>query len=193
MENLTKFRNRNIQIILIVGLLIFIVTSCSESIVESPTNSNLLPNGSFEKDYQPTLEGWRFGNQQLAESINEASPNGGSWSLLLTADWAPTTAFVYTPILNVTTGDIVALSAFVRVKDHLGGSGIIKLVSGPDINAEHSKSITSSDTVWTQISLTDTLNLELNDTLWVVLSAPITEIVPFKQLFDLVKLEIVSK
>jgi len=43
--------------------------------------------------------------------------------------------------------------------------------------------------VWTEISIIDTLALTPNDTLWVILSSPITEIVPFQQLFDVVKLE----
>jgi len=187
------YRNSKVQFIIIFGILSFIAISCNDTIVDPPPISNHIQNGSFENNDIPTLEGWRYGNQQLAELINDAPPNGGSWSLQLTADWAPTTAFVYTPVLNVQSGDIVELSAFVLVKEYLGGSGIIKLVSGPDINAERSKSISSNDSVWTQISLTDTLNLEPNDSLWVVLSAPITEIVPFKQLFDLVKLEKVSK
>jgi len=46
-----------------------------------------------------------------------------------------------------------------------------------------------SDTVWSQISVTDTLELNANDTLWVVLSSPHTEILLLKGLFDLVKLE----
>ena len=186
-------RNIKFQIFLMVGILIFTAINCNESIVEPQTNGNLLPNGSFESNNKPSLDGWRYGNQQLAELINQAAPNGGNWSVQLTSDWAPTSGYVYTPISNVKSGDIVTLSAFVRCTGSFGGRGIIKLVVGQNIiNYRHSKSISNIDTAWTQISLTDTLTLTPSDTLWVILSSPITEIVQYQQMFDLVKLEKIS-
>lgn len=124
--------------------------------------------------------------------INQAAPNGGNWSLRLTSDWAPTTGFVYTPVNNVKSGDIVKLSAFVRGTGQFGGNGIIMLIEGQNIYSVSSKSISSNDSIWTQISITDTLTLTTNDTLFVVLSSPITEIVPYQQLFDVVRLEKIS-
>ena len=47
--------------------------------------------------------------------------------------------------------------------------------------------------MWNQISIIDTIKLEVNDTVWVILSSPITEIVQYQQLFDMVKLEKVTK
>ena len=181
-------RNFKSLLILIVGVFVLVI-NCSDSIVESEGDSNLLPNGSFELNNKPSLYGWRVGNIQLAELVNQAAPNGGNWALKLTSDWAPTTGFVYTPITNVDSGDIVRLSAYVRGTGVFGGKGIIRLVIGQDIYSGNSKKASSSDTVWTQISVTDTVNLTMTDTLWVILSSPITEIVPFQQLFDLVKLE----
>jgi hypothetical protein len=96
-ENITMIRNIKFQIFLIVGILIFTAINCNESIVEPQTNGNLLPNGSFELNNKPSLDGWRYGNQKLAELINQAAPNGGNWSLQLTSDWAPTSGYVYTP------------------------------------------------------------------------------------------------
>ena len=185
-------RNIKGRLILTVGILVLVI-NCSESIVESEVDRNLLPNGSFELNNKPSLDGWRLGNQQLAELVNQAAPNGGNWALQLTSDWAPTTGFVYTPVTNVNSGDIVRLSAYVCGTGGFGGKGIIRLVFGQNIYAGNSKDASSSDTVWTQISVTDTVNLTMNDTLWVILSSPITEIVPYQQLFDLVKLEKVLK
>lgn len=166
----------------------FILIECNKFPVEPTSDTSLLLDVSFEEDHTPTLEGWRFGNPQLAQLVNEAPPEGGNWSLQLTADWAPTTGYVYRPVTNVRSGDIVKLSAYVRAKGE-GGTGIIALTIGPDHYADNSKHSFSSDTVWNKISVIDTLELEPNDTLWVILSSPITEVIPFQQLFDLVRLE----
>ena len=176
----------------LITVLVISLSGCDENPVESSYNGNLLSNGSFEKNNIASLEGWRFGNKQLSELVNDTPPNGGSWSLQLTSDWTPTTGYVYTPVSNVTNGDILKLSAFVRGTGRYGGKGIITLFTGSINNPESIKSSFSSDTVWTQISITDTLSLEKNDTLWVLLSSPATEIIPFQQMFDLVKLEKIS-
>ncbi|MEO8399247.1 MAG: carbohydrate binding domain-containing protein [Ignavibacteriaceae bacterium] len=173
--------------IILISLLYFHF-GCDQSPVEPEIGENLLANGSFEINNIPTLNGWRFGNEQLAKLINEAPAIGGNWSLQLTSDWAPTTGYVYTPVVNLKSGDIVELSAYVRATSQFGGEGIIYLSYN-----NHRKSASSNDTVWNKISIIDTLSLAPNDTLWVTLSAPITEIVPFKQLFDLVKLKKISK
>ena len=172
-----------------IAVFLFVGMTCKDSSVQPEVDNNLLANGSFESDHTPTLQGWRLGNPRLAQLINEAPPKGGSWSLKLTSDWAPTTGFVYISVANVSSGDIVTLSAFVRGTCKFGGRGIIELAVGPAMYTQHKKSASSSDTVWNQISVTDTIALAPNDTVWVVLSSPITEMVPFQQMFDLVKLE----
>lgn len=178
--------------ITLITIFIFALVGCDDNPVESTSDENLLSNGSFETNNTPSFEGWRFGNKQLAELVNEAPQDGGNWSLQLTADWVPTTGYVYTQVNNVKTGDIIKLSAYVRATGKFGGKGIIQLSTGTSINPQNIKSAESRDTVWTQISVTDTLSLAKNDTLWVVLSSPATEIAPFQQLFDLVKLEKIS-
>ncbi len=170
--------------LVILIVLVFISIECNKSPVDSINDTNLLLNESFETDHTPTLEGWRLGNPQLTQLINEAPPDGGNWSLQLTADWAPTSGYAFLPITNVKSGDIVRLSAYVLANGPLGSRGFIYLAYN-----NHIKSASSSDTVWNEISVTDTLNLGPNDTLKVFLSAPITEIVPYQQLFDLVRLE----
>ena len=161
--------------------LVFLLVRCADSSVESKPDNNLISNGSFEFNGTPTLDGWRFGNEQLAELVKQAPPKGGNWSLQLTSDWAPTTGFAYTPVTKVRNGDVVKLSAFIRTN---GGNASIALSYN-----SYLKSAFTRDTVWTQISVTDTLSLAQGDTLWVILSSPITEIVWYRQLFDLVKLE----
>ncbi len=171
----------------------FMSIECNKSPVDPTDDTILLLNESFETDHTPTLVGWRFGNPQLAQLVNDAPPGGGNWSLQLTADWAPTLGFIYRPVTDVRSGDIVKLTVFVRASTEFGGKGIIALTVGPNHYANNSKSSFSSVTVWNQISVIDTLKLEPDDTLWVILSSPPTEIVPFQQMFDLVQLEKITK
>ena len=173
-------------------MFVFILSGCKQSTTEPTIQNSFILNESFETNNISTLQ-WRFGNQKLAQLINEAPTDGGSWSLQLTSDWAPTTGFIYKPISNVNSGDIIKLSAFVRGSGNFHGKGIITLSVGPNYYSSRSKSSYSSDTVWNQISIIDTIKLEVNDTVWVILSSPITEIVQYQQLFDMVKLEKVTK
>jgi len=173
--------NYSINDFILITLFTFLLVHCSDSTVESPINNNLLSNGSFEFNGKPTLDGWRFGNEELVESVNEAPPGGGFWSLQLTADWAPTSGFAYILVPEVKNGDIVKLSAFVKTD---GGNASIQL-----FYKDHVKMAITNDTVWTQLSVIDTLSLIQGDTLRVILSSPVTELIEYKQLFDLVRLD----
>jgi len=186
-------RNIKGQTLIIIGIVILTLIGCEKSIDEFEVTSNLLPNGSFELNNKPTLDGWLLGEERATELVNQAAPNGGNWALKLTSDWAPTTAYVYTPVLNINSGDILKLSAYVRGTGSFHGMGIIRLVVGQNIKSGNIKEASSSDTVWTQISVMDTVSMGINDTLWVILSSPITERIPWQQMFDLVKLEKVVK
>lgn len=180
------------KIVIILFLLVLILGGCKQSTTEPTIQNIILMNESFETNDISTLQ-WRFGNKELAQLINEAPNEGGSWSLQLTSDGAPTTGFIYKSVPNVNSGDIIKLSAFVRVVGNFPGKGIITLSVGPNYYSKRSKSSYSSDTVWNQIAVIDTLKLEVNDTLWVILSSPITDFVPYQQLFDMVKLEKITK
>lgn len=179
-------------ILIFINVLVYEPINCNQSIIEPPFDNNLISNSSFEIDNVPTLKGWRLGNKQLAKLVKQAPPGGGNWSLQLTSDWAPTTGYAYTSVPNLKSGDIIRLSAYVRGYGKFGGRGIIGLAVGSKFYTVNLKSTSSSDTLWNRISLTDTLNLTPGDSVWVVLSSPITELIPFRQLFDLVKLEKIS-
>jgi len=166
--------------------------NCKDTGTEPSSGQNLLSNGTFEVDHTPTLQGWRFGNPQLASLVKEAPIGGGNWSLKLSADWAPTTGFVYTPVEGVKPGDVVRLSAFIRAIGSSGG-GFVTLGVGPSVWSTTARSVGSQDTLWKEITLIDTLALGPNDSLWVVLSSLNTEIIVREGLFDLVRLERLSK
>jgi len=184
--------NKNRNLILAVLIISRFSINCEDTGTQPSLEQNLLSNGSFEVDQTPSVQGWRFGNAQLASLVKEAPPGGGYWSLGLTADWSPTMGVAYTPVAGVKTGDIVRLSSFIKAVGSSGG-GVIALKVGPSIWTTAGKSIASRDTVWTEITLIDTLALAPDDSSWIVLSSFNTEIVRRKGLFDLVRLEKVSR
>jgi len=155
--------------------------------VKPPGKSdNVLMNSSFEKDGQPTLEGWRIGNPQLVRFVHQAPPEGGEWCIELTSDWSPTTGFIYTPVPEIQDGDVVQLSGYIRSPGSAGG-GYIALAIGKN-HFGIRKVASVEDTVWTEVTLMDTVSLSEGDTLWVVVSSFNTEIVSLKGLFDEIRL-----
>ncbi len=163
------------------------VTTCSKSPAGVDFGEILLQNGSFEIHGRGSLDGWSFGNRDLAELVEDAAPNGGNWSLQLAADWAPTSGFAFQSVTGLAPGSIVRLSAFVRGVGPSGGCGILELTYHG-----RTRSARSCTTSWTRISVVDTLVSTEPDTLWVRLSSPVTEVVPFRQQFDLVKLAAIT-
>jgi hypothetical protein len=114
----------------IVFMLLALFVGCSEMTTgpDQESDGNLLLNGSFEFDGEPTLEGWRAADDSLVRLTEEAAPGGGSWSLQLEADWAPTSGFVTALVPGIHYGDVVRLSLYVRSVGYLGGGEIALLV-----------------------------------------------------------------
>jgi hypothetical protein len=158
-----------------------------ESTSRPDREETLISNGSFEKKGKPSLEGWEILNPTLAQSENEGGPGGGSWSIKLTADWAPTSAVVWQKIDGVKNGDVLTLSSYVKARPD--GGGIMKLVCGPHAQLpSRERWVTSDSTGWVKVAVTDTLSLAEGEFVWVVLSSHHTELVPRMGLFDEVRL-----
>ena len=151
-------------------------------------SQNLVVNGSFERFCCPSFVGWTVFNPALTSPANDTPADGGCWSLRLTADWAPTTAILRQRIAGVADGDVLRLSAQVRAEDPMGG-GSIGLLVGKAPWTKTGKWASTNDTLWTGLSLVDTLSMEPGDSVWVEISSFHTEIVPRVGFFDLVVLE----
>ena len=175
-------------------ILVAAMTGCGDSGTKScpsPTGENLLANGSFERDGVPTLEGWMPADSSLASIVAQPAPCGGQYSLKLSVDWIPTTAFVTAKVPEARDGDILQLSAYIRAVGPDGG-GLIGLVVGshPWSAGPPAKWVSSAESTWTLVSLVDTISVSEQDTLWVQLSAFGVELAPVSAgLFDLVVLE----
>jgi len=159
----------------------------------NPPAGNLIPNGSFERNGQATLDTWQVSNSSLTSLTPEAAPGGGKWSLRLQSDGAPSTGVVKFQVPGLKDGDSVRLSAYVRATDEKGGGLVGLEVTSLDGRSRHKSFASTADTQWTQVGVTDTLALEPGDSVWVVLSSPPTELAARAGLFDLVTLERLSR
>ena len=165
------------------------LASCSSKSTKPVEEENLLSNGSFEVDGEPTLSGWTPANSNLAEVVSQPAPGGGDYSLQLSADWFPTSGFVTSVVPELHDGDIVLLSADVRAVGSSGGGSIGVYAGHPArIVSSHSKTEITYDTSWSLLSLTDTLTLGTSDSVWVKLSSLNTEIEQRIGQFDRVSL-----
>ena len=158
-------------------------------------SSNLVENGSFEEDGQPTLEGWRVPSPELASLVEEAPSGGGHWSLKLEADWAPTMGYVSAVIPGVQTGDILRLSAQARATSSTGGA-VIGIVVGTDVDPDGRRSARFASTTglnWTTLTVEETVSVGEGEAVWVLLSSPNTEVSASSGLFDLITVERLSQ
>ena len=150
---------------------------------------NLVPNGSFERDGQATLETWQVANPSLATLTPQTPPGGGRWSLRLAADGAPSTGQVRCPIPGLRDGDGVHLSAYVQSSGENGGGLVGLEITSPDGRIRWQSFTSSEAAQWTQVGVTERLSLQAGDGLWVVLKSPPTQLESRAGLFDLVRLE----
>ena len=162
---------------------------------DSSRSSKLVENGSFERDGQPTLEGWQVQSPMLASLVEEAPAGGGRWSLKLEADGAPTSAIVSAVIPGVQDGDILRLSAQARATSPTGGA-VIGLVVGPGVEPgerHQARFASTTSMLWTALSVQATVSVGEGDAVWILLSAPITEMAARSGLFDLITVERLPK
>jgi len=146
-----------------------------------PPPGNLITNGSFEVNGQPSLAGWVVQTPALTSVVPGGAPGAGQWALRLNADWLPAAGVVRAPLPGVQDGEVLALSAWIRAIGQQGG-GFMFLESGHWL----SPAAGSRDPDWKQVALTVTVSVAPGDSLWLVLSAPGVEVVsePTAGLFD---------
>ncbi|MCC7142599.1 MAG: hypothetical protein IT349_10920, partial [Candidatus Eisenbacteria bacterium] len=148
-----------------------------------PVEPNLIENGSFERDGQPTLEGWQVQNQALTQLVAGGAPEAGRFALRLEADWAPTTGVVRALLPAVRNGEVLRVSAWIRAES--GGGGAIYLAS----QSWQSAPVFSDAQEWTQVALTTPVSLARGDSLWLVVSSLPTEVQPRVGYFDRIRVE----
>ncbi len=184
---------KHLGIFLWMVVLAFPLAGCRgiDPVEATDDSGNLLSNGSFERDGEPTLVGWLVNEDELTELIEEAPPEGGAFCLKLDADWAPTRGYVTALVPEARDGDVLRLSATVRAVGE-AGEAVIGIVTGMNPAARdegHRTLMNSTETDWTRITLTHTVSLSEGESVWVLLSSADTEVAQRTALFDLVTLE----
>ena len=178
--------------IVIQGFVIFFLSvsfiACSkknDSITNTPDNSSVLINSSFEVNGNPSLQGWNGQDTSYVKFSSDVPGGGGSFSILLDAVWAPP-VFVKT-IVAVPQGiHVYKLSVWSKARG-IGG-WIDFILQRPDSNILR-KQVRIVDSTWTLYSVTDTMNCSVQDSIVVKLSGGFLQLLAGRTFYDLCKLE----
>jgi hypothetical protein len=184
-----------------VSTLVLLLCLVQQGCDNSPTKpvereTNLISNGSFELDGEPSLDGWTVVSPTGGVTlVNEAAPNGGEYSLQMSSGGlmaAPSRLTV--AVCEAQTGEVYRLSAYLR-----GESGVpqpggrIGLSVGPDLGTGGIE-VYCRDTAWTRVSLTLTVGENPQDSVRVWLMSFPGGCTNFgKGFYDLVTLERVEE
>jgi hypothetical protein len=164
---------------------------CSKSenqIVNPPSDTNLVTNGSFEIGGGASLQDWQTNSTDTAliNFSTDVPINGGSFSLRLKNEWSFPGA-VWQSIVPPSGTHRYRLSAYAKVLRSgimAGGWISIGIKQGGTWNT--TKSYAFTDTTWREIAIVDTLTTVPGDTLRVCLNGDGTQFSFGYALFDLV-------
>ena len=182
--------------LLIILFLSLLQLGCKGSINStgySQEDYNLISNGSFEINAEPSLEGWYPINSDTSY-INysmDVPPGGGKYSVKLMNAWVIAGAITAYTIPSIGTHQY-RFSVWAKVLKGspysiYGGEILILTKSKGTINFE--KLYQFSDTSWTYGEIIDTLNSTKVDTVLIKLQGDITQFSSGYTLFDLCRFE----
>ena len=148
-------------------------SDCDGGTITDPTN--LITNSSFESAGNPSMDGWVVIQGPLAPFLLADAPDGGGcYSLAFAPGQPPSGGVVWTSIPGIQSGDVLRLSASVRVRKY--GWASIGLTTELPPNQKHGAWVASGDTAWATVVVVDTVSLEVGDTVYVVLAGPSCEL-----------------
>ncbi|RCK72650.1 MAG: hypothetical protein IGBAC_0461 [Ignavibacteriae bacterium] len=179
---------------IIICVISLATQGCSKSenqIVNPPSDTNLLVNGSFEISGGASLQGWQTNTSDTAfiSFSTDVPINGGSFSLRLRNEWTFPGA-VWQTIVPSSGTHRYRLSASAKVlRSGAMADGRISIGIKQAGIWNTTKSFSFSDTMWTEIVMLDTLTTVTGDTLRVSLAGGGTQFSFGYALFDLVKFQ----
>ncbi|MDP4218867.1 MAG: hypothetical protein Q8916_05625 [Bacteroidota bacterium] len=180
---------KNIVLYLIMMSALF-ATSCTNS-TNAPSSNALLDNLTFDSSGHGSLNGWSYGASDMDSAAQFTSdvPPGSSakWSLLLSPGWIPRTEFVHHEFTGLSSG-IYKLSLWEKVTQK-EGMGAVRILTSNPAPMHISASMIAEDTVWTKISLLDTLTLSAKDTVSLELTGGSTEVAAWHVLYNNITFE----
>jgi hypothetical protein len=155
-------------------LLLSAVLSCVSPRRKGPEPEpvvNLLSNGSFEIDGQPSMEGWWPRNPPRVFIVSQPSPDGGRFSLLLHQEGHDPFVYVVANVTEVCPVGIYRLSVSGKAPIHWGGgSAFIEVSPSSRRPTPDSTVLTFLDSMWTRSVDTFFVTPGVDDSVWVVLA-----------------------
>lgn len=132
-------------------------------------------NGSFEINGEATLDHWTI-SWNLGESYEDAAPGGDNWCLKLEAGnyqgYFP--VYAYQVIPEIQNGEIWEVTVWARQHSNITSASLYwRIFKFDGSQIDLSASETYSET-WTQLSVTDTILIEMGDSVAVVLDSGVT-------------------
>ncbi|MBD3297537.1 MAG: hypothetical protein GF341_02700, partial [candidate division Zixibacteria bacterium] len=105
-------------------------------------------------------------------------PTAGDYSLQLNASWLPASGFVWTRVPGVESGDILVASTQMKVTNQNLPALFTLFVGQDPIGSKigRSKVGTTNSTDWTRLEIVDTIALNPDDSVLVVLQGPAFEV-----------------
>ena len=144
-----------------------------------PPPGNLLRNGSFELNGEPSDAGWELRNPDLATLVRPGAPENGRFALRLDSDGAPTNGTARAFVPGAERGARYSVFAWIRAEGDHGG-GAVYLTTGRWM----SQPVEVTSTEWTRVSFETEVPEIADGGLWLVLSSLVTEIAPRVGVFD---------
>jgi len=162
-----------------------------ETVVNPPSDSNLIVNGSFEAHGVPSLEGWTRAadDTSFINFSTDVPAGGGSFSVRLKNEWTFPGTISYNVVTRAGTHRyrLSAWAKAIRLGLFAGGEMAI-LVKTPE-GLAFRKQLHFSDSNWISGSLLDTMTTVSPDTVVIMLRGNIDQWSYGYVLFDLCRFE----
>jgi len=175
-------------------LITFFISGCSEEEKSvNPPSGNALINSSFEKNGQPSSDGWTIPSG--SKYSNDVPPGGGSYSLELESNQPPEVyAEIMVPVLTQFNNYKLSFwSKSSGVSSGIYGKAILSLLrNGSEVKSIGKTLDNPGNIVWSSSTLADTFSVAAGDSFSVKLSGGASQLFPGKTQFDLCILEAVE-
>ena len=170
-------------------VLIYLASGCKDSTTISGTteNNELIVNGSFEHNGNPSLDGWNqsYADTNSVQFSTDVPLNGGRYSVSLLNNWgAPELrSFVAAP-KGTYRYHLSVWSKCLPPIGWGGSMGAIRIDHQTMDSLIHRKWMSFSDSLWTKYTLLDTITCNQGDTLIISISPGIGQFNWGRTLFD---------
>ncbi len=183
-----------------IGLALFLLiiikcntnkTPLSSTDTDDINSPNLILNSSFEENGHQSLKYWYVDSTQIPYFDNDVPSGGGKWSIYLEASWYGPLPKSPSYLLPLSSGEhILDFSLWGKYKSVCGAAFLIqKNKDKQNIVGQ----IRIEDKNWTKYSLRDTVQLDANDSLIVLLYGGGSEVVTGETHFDLVEVKLIDE